>query len=231
MFNKYCLFSVSAILEFFFFFLMYLWKLVSFVLMLFMFSRGKHCAVWASEEAFSFPYAENFVLWSHELHFALFFPPTPGTSSRKVSKEYTLTGATASPSWTTTTYSRFVSSSFSCQSSCTCCDFAESTGAPHSAAPHPLRRGWRKAWDHRRSPSTSKLRCKRLPFGFFEVSWPGSAHFRLQALLSHKKCQLLYLCPFRKLGGENGCIFLQKKPNNRQRLDFFCVGDLFALFF
>lgn len=68
---------------------MYLWKLVSFVLMLFMFSRGKHCAVWASEEAFSSPYAENFVLWSHELHFSFFSPLPQGHPAGK-SKRSTL---------------------------------------------------------------------------------------------------------------------------------------------
>lgn len=81
----------------------------------------------------------------------------PGTSRRKAWKECALTGGTASPLSTTTSYSWPVSSLCCCLLCCTCCDSAASIGAQLSAAPPPLYRGWKRALAHPRSLSTSKF--------------------------------------------------------------------------
>lgn len=83
--------------------------------------------------------------------------PLPGTSPRRVWKEHTLTGDTASLLSTTTTYSSLVSSSCCSPSSCTCCVSAASIGVPCSVTARPLFHGWSRASAHQHSPSTCKL--------------------------------------------------------------------------
>lgn len=80
------------------------------------------------------------------------FLPLPGTSLWKAWKERILTGGTASPLSTTTTYSWLVSSSCCCLLCCTCCGSVASTGA----APLPLCSGWRRASAPPRSLSPSE---------------------------------------------------------------------------
>lgn len=75
-----------------------------------------------------------------------------GTSSRRVWRALTLTGITASPSWTTTICSWPVFWWWFCPSSSTCSVWDAYTTAPHSCVvPLLPSSGWRRAWVHQTS--------------------------------------------------------------------------------
>lgn len=95
--------------------------------------------------------------------------PLPGTSNRKAWKERTLTGDTASPLSTITTYSWLASSSFCFLLYCTYGDSAAFIGAQLSVAPPRLYRGWKRALARQQSSSISKI-CRAKSLGSASVS-------------------------------------------------------------
>lgn len=80
-----------------------------------------------------------------------------GTSHRRVWKERTLTGDTASPLSTTTTCSWLVFLSCCSPLYCICWGFAASIAVWRSPTLPPLCRGWKRASAHPLSQSTSEL--------------------------------------------------------------------------
>lgn len=104
--------------------------------------------------------------------FPFFYILTLGIYSRKLSKEYILTGDTASPLSTTTTYSWLASSLYCCLLFCTCWDSGTSIGARPTTTPPPLCHGWKQASAHPHSRSTSKLCTAASTSDIYSVSCP-----------------------------------------------------------
>lgn len=95
-----------------------------------------------------------------------------GIFSRTLSKEYILTGGTASLLSTTTTYSLLVSSLCCCLLFCTCCDSDTSIGEQPSITPHPLYLGWKQASIHPHYLSTSKHCTAASAYDLYSVFCP-----------------------------------------------------------